>query len=772
MRNDLRAYRNELNQAIDFDRVLDQFAAHTSFSLSRSQIQNALPLQDRYQMQEQLDLVRESIGLFQSGSTLSLHGCHDIEPAVKKAVRQMVLTPQELLEIASFLMACQRVQNTLRDESYEKLVAYSETMQTCKSLMTKIQDCIDMSGSVKDDASALLVQKHQQLVHARQALISRSRDFVKKNASKLMEALTTTIAGRTCVLVKAGEKNAFGGMIHGQSQSGLAFYVEPSSFVSLNNEVQLALSQIEEEKHRICKELSRLTASFEVALLSNLETMTILDCAFAKAHWAIEKDGCVPLIQTQDRSMTLEFARHPLIDVNKVVANTYKLLKDQRVLMITGPNMGGKTVTLKTMGLCVALSHAGFPVCCHRAVLPYYRSVWFDIGDQQSIENNLSTFSSHVSSLAMICSKCDPFSFILLDEIGNGTDPAEGSALAIAILEYLIQKKATIITSTHYNAVKSYGKTHEKILVASMQFDKESLMPTYKYLPGVSGASYAFSIARQYHLDSWILDKAKQIKEETEDSRNKELEKLEKLQNEVVLEKERFEKLIRDAHQLQKEAQETKEKLAHRKEVFEKEYQQRLEELLIKKEQEADALIEKLNQTTMVRPHEKTQLMHDLEALQPETKEKEEKDSFAVGDYVQIQDLNSHGEIIELRKKEAVVLTNGMKMKVKTNRLKKMKRPRVEKTQSKAHSDKTFVRVPLELNIIGCRVEEGLRSMDHYLDQCVAHHIKQVRIIHGMGTGKLRSAVWQDLKKHPMVKEYTSAGPSDGGLGATIVTLK
>ena len=187
MRKDLRAYRNELNQAIDFDRVLDQFAAHTSFSLSRSQIQNALPLQDRYQMQEKLDLVRESIGLFQSGSTLSLHGCHDIEPAVKKAVRQMVLSPQELLEIASFLMACQRVQNTLRDESYEKLVAYSETMQTCKSLMTKIQDCIDMSGSVKDDASALLVQKHQQLVHARQALISRSRDFVKKNTSKLID---------------------------------------------------------------------------------------------------------------------------------------------------------------------------------------------------------------------------------------------------------------------------------------------------------------------------------------------------------------------------------------------------------------------------------------------------------------------------------------------------------------------------------------------------------------------------------------------------------
>lgn len=772
MKREEHEYREELNQAIDFDKVLSQFCAYASFSLSRQRLADALPLQDRFVIQEQLDLVKDAIQLFQNGSTLSLHGCHDIEPAIKKAVRQMILSPRELLKIYSYLAACQRVQNTLQEMKDSHLLAYSETMEICQPLMKRIQDCVDASGSVKEDASVLLVNKHAELLQTRNTLTSRSREFVRKNSTKLMESLTTSIAGRVCVLVRASEKNAFGGMIHGQSQSGLAFYVEPSSFVSLNNQIQLILSQLEEEKQRICKELTTLVAQYQTHLLSNLETMTILDCAFAKAHWAIEKDGCVPVIQTRDQTLLLENARHPMIDPQKVVANTYRLKANQNVLMITGPNMGGKTVTLKTMGLFAALSHAGFPVSCHRAVLPLYRSLWFDIGDQQSIENNLSTFSSHISSLSRICAESDAHSFILLDEIGNGTDPAEGSALAIAILDALIHRQATIITSTHYNAVKAYGKTHANILVASMQFDVDGLKPTYRYLPGVSGASYAFSIARQYHLDDAILEKARQIKEENEDRTHKELEKLESLQNEVMQEKERFQKLIENAHQVQREADETKKKLLQRKEAFEREYQERLETLLAQKEQEANALLEKLKQADAIKLHEKTQLLHDLEALDVQKEEQEAHGSFQIGDYVQINSLNTHGEIVALRKKEAMVLANGMKMKVKIGNLTKMKRPRVEKIKPQTHTERTFVRIPLELNIIGYHVAEGLQALDHYLDQCVAHHIKQVRIIHGMGTGKLRTAVLQDLSRHPMVKEYTSAGPHDGGLGATIVTLK
>ncbi len=771
MRTEIQ-FRNELNHAIDFDKVLQQFSSYTSFSLSCEKIKAALPNLSLYQIQEDLKLVEDSIHLFQSGSTLSLQGCFDIEESIKKTSKQMTLSPSELWEIQSVLTVIRRVINTLKQEEKTKLQEYAATMDPCTELMKSIQKCVDATGSIKEDASVTLIQKFHELSSTKSALTSKTRDFVKHNSMRLMENLTTSISGRVCVLVKASEKNAFGGMIHGQSQSGLAYYVEPSAFVPFNNQIQLVLSQIEEEKMRICKELSMQVAKKERTLLSNMETLTLLDCAFAKARWAKDYDGCVPVLQTKDHALKLENARHPMIDQKKVVANTYQLRSNQKILMITGPNMGGKTVTLKTIGLFVALSHSGFPVSAHHAMMPYYRSLWFDIGDQQSIENNLSTFSSHISSLSRICSSCDGHSFVLLDEVGNGTDPLEGSSLAIAILEYLAHKEATIITSTHYNAVKTFGKTHPEVLVSTMQFDKDTLQPTYRYIPGVSGASYAFYIARQYQLDPKILERAKALKEEAEDLNNKELEKLERLQNEVVQEKEKFDQLIRKAHQIQKEADENKRKWEKEKERFDKEYNERLQEMLAQKEKEADELFKELHKKDTLKLHEQTKFFHDLSQLEPETKEQNNDEVFSVGDYVKIADLNTHGEIIDLKKKEATVLTNGMKMKVKTNTLHKIKRPKVQQPVFKQRKEKVFTRVPLELNIIGYHVQEGLSALDHYLDQCVAHQIKQVRIIHGMGTGKLRTAVLNDLKKHPNVKEYMAAGPSDGGLGATIVVLK
>lgn len=774
MKQNEQAFRNELNHAIDFDKVLSQFAAKTSFSLSRQRIEQALPSQDLFMIREQLDLVRDSIEFFREGSTLSLQGCSDIEESVRKSEKQMTLQPKELAEISLFLSTCHRVINALQDTDLDKLKEYSNSMERVHDLQMAIDSCIDLSGAIKEDASAELIHCRNQLMDIRKTLNERTRDFIKKHNASLMESLTTSIQGRVCVLVKAGDKNAFGGMIHGQSQSGLAFYVEPSSFVPLNNQIQMILSKIEMEKARICQELSMFVKRNSQSLLSDLETMTLLDVAFAKAKWCLEKDGVVPQIQKRDHTLILENAGHPLIDPKKVVRNTYRLQNEQKALMITGPNMGGKTVTLKTIGLFVALAHAGFPVAAHRALIPYYDSMWFTIGDQQSIENDLSTFSSHIQSLSKICSQSNQNSFVLLDEIGNGTDPQEGSALAIAILDHLIQKGCTVLTSTHFNALKSYGKTNAAILVASMQFDEKTLKATYHYIPGVSGASYAFSIARQYHLDASILEKAQAIKEANKDQNSQELEKLERLQNEVEQEKEKFDQLIQKAHQLQREAASQKQKWEKAKKRFDQEYESRLETLLQEKEEQMEKLYEEMRQAQQIKPHQRAKYLRDMDALRLNQAEGDETESFSVGDYVQIENLSTHGEIIELRKKEAMVLANGMKLKVKTNGLKKIRRPKVQQIpqSQREHTDKTFSSVPLELNIIGCRVEEGLRALDHYLDQCVAHHVKQVRIIHGMGTGRLRNAVLADLKKHPAVKSTASGGPREGGLGATIVELK
>lgn len=766
-------FRNELNQAIDFSSVLTQISSFASFSCSKDKIRNALPIFDKLEIQQRLLYAKEAIAFEQQGHLISFSGANDITLPVSKAEKQMTLTSKELISIYHFLTAVRSCKQSLDSMDYPSLCDLARSMDGCIRLMDAIISKIDLTGSIKEDATPALKSMHKALTDTRLSLQAKARQFLKKNNTKLMENMTTTVQGRVVVLVKAQDKNTFGGMIHGQSSSGLAFYVEPSSFVSDNNEISSLQIRIEEEKKRICKELSVQVKSNALALRSALDTLTIIDLAFTKAKWAIRYDGCIPSLQSRDHSLYLEHAKHPLIDEKKVISNTYELTDLQACLMISGPNMGGKTVTLKTIGLFVALAHAGFPVLCHKAILPYYQSMYFDIGDRQSIENNLSTFSSHISRLSKICAKSDENSFILLDEIGNGTDPLEGASLAVAILEFLIRKKCTIITSTHYSQVKTFGKANDHVLVSSVEFDPESLKPTYKYIPGVSGASYAFHIARVYHLKESILERADFLKNENEKQTEKELEKLEKLQNDVLKQKERFNALITDAHRVQKDAYEKEKEIEKRKEELDSSYQEQLNEMLDQKKAEAKKILSVLRKQKTGKQHEQIEKMHELDLLQENGDEKAEvKKEFKVGDYVKITGLNSHGEIVDIRRNEATVLTNGMKMKVKTSKLEPMHKPKVIKPTYKSHVDTISSRFPLELNMIGMHVEDGMAALDKYLDQAVVKHIKQVRIIHGMGTGALRTAVWKNLKKQPNVLRFTSAGPSDGGLGATIVVLK
>jgi DNA mismatch repair protein MutS2 len=763
----------EFDQAIDYDKVLQQIAGHASFSCSRDAILSAMPLDSHDEIQQALELVKEGMELERKAVYVNFTGCSDIRDAVVRARKEMVLSGPELNAVRLFLNACQSVPRTLNESEAPHLNELSQSMDLCRPLVRSIQEQIDAAGMVKDDASPLLLNKHREYNDVRMHLQTTARDFIKSHSQQLMETVTTTIQGRLCVLVRAQDKNTFGGMVHGSSQSGQAFYAEPRSFVTYNNRLQNINDEIEAEKHRICKELSVKVRKNALALLSDLETMTYLDEAMAKARWAYEKDGCVPLMENNRRKLYMEAARHPLLDPENVVANTYTLNESQYCMMISGPNMGGKTVTLKTIGLFVTLAHAGFPVLCHTAHIPFYESLWFVIGDNQSIENNLSTFSAHISKIARICDNCDRNSFVLLDELGSGTDPAEGAGLAVAILEYLMDRECTVLTSTHYHQVKSFGQTDARILVASMEFNAETLHPTYRFIPGVSGASYAFDIAAQYHLKESILKRAYAFKEENARQSEKEIEHLEQMQNEVHEQKERFRALIEDAHRVQREAQAKKEAMDAKKRDMDENYARELDEMLEEKRNEADAIVRTLRKQKNTKFHEQTEKIHELNALaEPIPEEPAETPKLKVGDYVQLDGLNSHGEITDIRKQEATVSVNGMKMKVKMNRLKKIQRPNVQKKKTELHLLSSKKRMPLELNLIGMHVDEGLRALDDYIDQAVANHVSQVRIVHGMGTGKLRQAVWDDLHHQPAVKEITAAGPNDGGLGATIVTLK
>ncbi|WP_297565211.1 endonuclease MutS2 [uncultured Faecalibaculum sp.] len=776
MRND-NSFRQELDQALDLGDVLSQIAGYASFSGSARRIRESLPVTDRLFVRGQLDLAREARDFAQNGQSASLAGITDIRELLQMAEKGQVLTTQELLEIYLFLRAAAMLADSFDQELYPGLAELADSLVTDSRLESAIAQAVGMDGTLKSDASPTLVRLNRELAQAKSALAARGREFVKKNSSALMETMTTSIAGRLCVLVKAQDKYRFGGMIHGSSQSGQAFYVEPSTFVEANSHIQSLQAEIEEEKHRICRELSRRVGAAAFTLESDFETVTEIDTALAKGRWVISVDGSIPSLQDRDLSLRLIHAAHPLLDREKAVANDYRLKAGQQVLMISGPNMGGKTVTLKTVGLCAVLAQSGFPVPAHEALLPWYEDMWFDIGDNQSISENLSTFSSHMTRISSLVNGAGKGTFALLDEVGNGTDPLEGASLAVAVLENLIQSGATVLTSTHYSQVKSWGKADPAVLVSSMEFDAQSLKPTYRYVEDVSGASYAFDIAARCGLKPEVIERARQRKELEASQVERELENLERLQETVRKKEERFGALIEDAHRLQKEADQEKAKAQKERTRIREDYAASLDAMLEEKRTEAERIIqdlkgkEKLHELVADRTRLNS-LQEDEALLEPAPSPAAKNHVFKVGDYVRLTGLNTHGEILDIRRKEATVLANGIKTRVKLSALEPMARPVITKPARTHRVDSVASRFPSELNLIGMHVEEGLQALDRYLDQAVVHHASVVRIIHGMGTGKLRAAVWKDLSRRNTIKKYEAAGPSEGGLGATIVTLR
>ena len=766
--------------AVDFPAVLEQFAAHCASAKTARHLRESKLLKSASVMRRRLDLCKEAGEFLQSGREISLGGLGDIVPYVKTAKKGLTLTGSELLAILMFSSASAAAADAFDPEREPLLYDMASTLSDLRRLAQSIDEAIDLSGQVKPDASARLQNLANRLLGAKADLSAAAKRFIHSHSDSLVDTMSVYSGSRVCVLVKTGDKYKFGGIVHGTTQSGAGSYVEPDALVPLNNEIANLEIEIEEEKKRICLELSRSVKANAKALLSNDETLETIDLAMAKARWMHQHDGCVPVLQSLTHAIAIDHAVHPLLDPVTAVANSYNLSSEQDCLMITGSNMGGKTVTLKTIGLFQLLAQCGFPVSAHRAILPMYEQFYFDVGDEQSIENNLSTFSSHISKIAKIINKADDKTFVLLDEIGSGTDPQEGASLAQAVIESLIDRHSTILTSTHYNQVKAFGKTHPRVLTGSVEFDPVELKPTYRFLPGVSGASCAFHIANQFGLSGAVLARARELKAANESEAAKQLEILEKQQAKVQKQKDKFDALIKDAHRLQKEADEDQKKWSKMKKRLDDDYARKLDDMLFEKTEEAKAILRDLKKSSGQANHEQIEKMGELNALgiaqgqnSQTQEEKPQTKPIEAGDYVHVISLNNHGEVVSVRKKKAVVLVNGRKITVSTDQLEPMKKPKAAPViRRKASADVSFKPFPLELNIIGMRVEEGIRELDHYIDQAVYHNIKNVRIIHGMGTGALRNAVWKDLKSHPQVKRITSGGPSDGGLGATLVELK
>lgn len=759
---------------LEFSIVKEAIARNCSFSLGKEYIRNEYPHFNALWVQRELQRGKEALQLYNSYRAPSFGGISDISDTIKTIEKGGVVDPQELYQIATFIRACLGVKKymsaaTLKCESIRDLV---DAISMQKKIAEAIENAISAAYEVKDSASSELKSIRRNIRLCEQEITSQTQTMISRYASILMENITATRNGRTCLLVKVSEKNKIRGYVHGESASGQAVYIEPEVLLRLNNRLQSLLSQEKEEVMRILRELCGLICSECHAFYSDVDTITILDALFAKAKWAFDRCGVYSEVNESSTTIYFKDARHPLIEESKVVSNTYCIKAPYRHMLITGSNTGGKTVTLKTIGLFSILTFAGFPVLCEEAHLPLLDGVFVDIGDSQSISESLSTFSAHVSKLAYITQHASEHSLVLLDELGSGTDPQEGECLAIATLDYFRAHNVTCIATTHYSKLKEYAKQKEDILLSSVAFDIEKMQPTYRFIEGYSGQSNALEIAARYHLTREILDVAYALKESNKSDVQKLMEKLEfdamqlrqekqQLQTQQTLLKEQMEALQKQQEQMLKQ-----------KDALLIEANAKAQQIIVDAQEKANVVIAQLKtMQSNVKEHELIAVKAKLKEVEEE-EEEESVHTFALHDYVRLKTLGYHGEIVSIKGNRATVFANGMKMNVKTSDLEYTQRPNTKKVAQHSTKRSTTKSVSSECNLIGMRVEEALSLVDKYLDSALFAKMYTIRLVHGHGTGALRSAIHQYLKRNKHVESYRLGGEGEGGLGATVVTLK
>lgn len=755
---------------LEFNIVKQWIADQAMFDLGKEYVLKQQMLTNTLQIKRELHRVKEAMQCIRLQGRLHINGAYNIQDSLVKASKERILSIQELWHIRMQSMACIDIKTYIQKEKSELLQELSDSLYYPEQLKKHIDHIIDDHLEIKDQASEHLYTIRQQLKESISKIDREIQKCIIEYRDYLMDTTISIHNDRRCLLVKSADKNHVKGFIHGKSSSGQAFYIEPTSLLNLNNQLQSLKNQEEDEITLLLKTLSLEVKEEIDVLAANMDTIAMVDGIFAKAFWGFVHDGCVASI-VDTKQIILKEARHPLIDPKKVIANTYQLHDPYQMIFITGANTGGKTVTLKTIGLFVMMSQSGFPILASEASISIFNHIYVDLGDAQSIEASLSTFSAHISNLAYICNHANDKSLILLDEPGNGTDPKEGECLAIAMLEELRIKQAYVIVSTHFSELKLYTASKQDILLASVTFDTQTMKPTYHYVEGLSGQSNAFMIAKEYHLNERIVNRAIQLQESLKTTQEKALENLEK---EIHHQKQKAQELQKWSESLELQAQaivNEQQALRAQKELILTNAKEEASQILEKTKEETKILLKEL-QEQLHKPHVITQKIHELESqLEIEEQQTSPTHDFQVGDYVEIKEYHYFGDIIDIQKDRITVFTNGIKMNVKKSSLilatkQKEKQELVYQSRLKSTS------VASELNVIGKTRVEAIAMIDKYLDSALLANMHQVNIIHGLGTGVLRKAVHQYLQHKKFVVSYEAAGAQNGGLGATIVHLK
>lgn len=776
-------------QILEFHKIKQTVESLCASSLGLKRVALLMPSTDEKQVEYTLNQSDEALKIILALGEAPLGGVSDITEPIKRAKISALLSANELLSISRLLYAVSQLKafsDRLTDIKVEAPIFMSQvdSLVSLNRLQSAINDCIDETGSVLDSASPELRTIRRAIQATESRIKEKLNQVVAERRNKLTDGIVTIRNERYVVPVRAEAKNTFGGTVHDQSSSGNTYFIEPKEVVDLNNKLQEYHVEERREIERILRALTEEVKKFVDELSVNVDVLSEIDFMFAKGKYARLIHGIRPKMN-QKGIIRLVGARHPLIDARTVVANDIEIGDEYTTIVITGPNTGGKTVTLKTVGLLTLMAQSGLLIPAHASSqLAIFDHVFADIGDEQSIEQSLSTFSSHMTNIVRIMERLTVNSLILFDELGAGTDPKEGASLAISILDYVKVRGARTIATSHYPELKAYAYECDDVINASVEFDIETLSPTYRLLVGVPGRSNAFEISKRLGLKEAILEAARTRVETTKTELTDLITKLE----------DRGLELDREIQGLQQQNQEVEQmRLDYERKIakFEAEREKLLEQ--IKKEafenirqakEEAEQIVADLRQAKKaadltIKDHELTEKLTALKASEAKQAERfkrkaRNKAPLKPGDEVMVLSLNRQGELIEQTKNgEWMVQLGMMKVNIKADDLEYLRKSVKKKDTAKGkmiHKRRTDIGIQLDLR--GERYEDAMLRLDKYMDEVLLAGYQTVTIIHGHGTGALRQGVHKYLKQNKHVASFRFGGAGEGGTGATVVELK
>ena len=778
---------NKITQKkLNLDLVLKDIEKYCFSELSYEKIKNLEYIKDYEKLVEVHKENEEGYDLLRKYPNEFKLKIFDYNSSVKKAKIDSVLSEKELFYILRNIITYDRFSKRFENiklqehSNYPSLTKYVVKLDDFSDLERYLDRIIDEDGYIRPDASLELKNIKVNISKLKNKSDQILKNILRSNVKKLTEAIVTKRNERDVILVKPEYKNDFGGIIHDESASGNTFYVEPKENVEINNEIGILKRKEKEEILRILKEASEVIKGKADELINSLWNFSQIEFIFSKMNFCA-RNGFNKQNIVNSQELNLKKAYNPLIDKDVVVKNDVILDNKGNSLIITGPNTGGKTVILKTVGLCVYLSHLGFYIpALEESTVGFFEDVFVDVGDEQSIENNLSTFSSHMTNIIDILNKTNDKSIILLDELCSGTDPSEGAVLSIALLEKFKNLNATMLCTTHYPEIKNYCFESEYYKNSSMEFDFEKLKPTYRFIIGLPGKSNAINISAKLGLEQSIIDEASSLLEVNTKENNLFIDKLSESIREYDYKLEYINKSLAEIDEVKETLASNLQKYEEYKESLYNDLSIELNKEIEEKKEEMLEIYKEFKDNTSLKQHELNELLHSMDKSKNniklqrklESEPKFNNSEIQVGDDVLVLSYNQRATVLEISGNTLQIKMGAMKLNIKKKEVRKIdSEPEVAKRYVST-SSVSSKKVGIDINVIGLNTEEAIREIENYMDKVILQGYDTFTIIHGLGSGILRKNIGEYLKNNRYVASYRTGGQNEGGMGATVVEMK